>query len=521
MRSLYFKIFLWFWLAMALVGTAFVVSTVTLQNSEAEARWRSFVGSGLTLSGQSAIEAYEAGGSDGLAAFFARMERRNNIDAYLFDGDLRELSGRPTPAGVEDLVTRAAASDELAMEELEESRLVALRLQAPEGAAYVLLVDMEWPFRGGGRGRDRGDAARRGDRGSAGPPAEGDERPSGFRGGERSPDFRSRRAPSPPWYMVWLSAVDQPGSLALRLLAVFLTAGILCYGLARYLTSPVLRLRDATHRFAGGDLSVRVGPMVTGRRDEIAELGRDFDQMAGRVESLLTTQRQLLSDVSHELRSPLARLNVALALARQRAGPDAAASLDRIEAEAEQLNSLIGKVLSLARFESGATAPEFAEVDLRRLVEDIAADADFEADPRGVSVVVAASPAALRVRGNEPLLRSAIENVVRNAVRYTARATTVEVELVIEGEDAVISVRDHGEGVPDDRLEELFRPFYRIADSRDRGSGGTGLGLSITDRAVRLHGGTARAINADGGGLIVEIRLPKTGAPAGSPETAV
>jgi signal transduction histidine kinase len=509
MRSLYFKIFLWFWLAMALVGTAFVVSTVTLQSSEAEVRWRSFVRSGLILSGQSAIEAYEAGGRPGLSAFFARMERRNNVSAHLFDERLQELSGRPTPPGVEDLLTRATSVDELAVEERESSRLVALQLTAPEGAAYVLLVEMDWPFRGaGGRGRDRGDAGRRGERGGVGAPSVEADPGGGARATDRQPDFRGRRTAGRPWYVVWLSAVDQPGALALRLLLVFLTAGILCYGLARYLTSPVLRLRDATHKLAGGDLSVRVGAEVTGRRDEIAELGRDFDLMAERVESLLTTQRQLLSDVSHELRSPLARLNVALALARRRSGADAATSLDRIESEAELLNSLIGKVLALARFESGTMEQEFAAVDLCRLVRDVAVDADFEADPRGISVSVRGAPAALSVNGSEPLLRSAIENVVRNAVRYTAPGTAVEVELVRDRDEAVISVRDHGAGVPEEQLEDLFQPFYRIADSRDRGSGGTGLGLSITDRAVRIHGGTVRAENAADGGLIVEIRLP-------------
>jgi two-component system sensor histidine kinase CpxA len=155
--------------------------------------------------------------------------------------------------------------------------------------------------------------------------------------------------------------------------------------------------------------------------------------------------------------------------------------------------------------------PEYTRVDLARLVDDIAADADFEADPKGISVVVAPSPASCTVRGSEPLLRSAIENVVRNGVRYAADGTKVEIELTLVDGDAVIAVRDHGPGVPDDRVEDLFRPFYRIADSRDRGSGGTGLGLSITDRAVRLHGGTVRAVNAAGGVLIVEIRLPATG----------
>ena len=309
----------------------------------------------------------------------------------------------------------------------------------------------------------------------------------------------------------------------MRLFAVFLTAGILCFGLARYLTAPVLRLRDATHQFASGNLGVRVGPAVGKRRDELAELGRDFDVMAERIESLLTTQRQLMSDVSHELRSPLARLNVALALARQRAGEEATGPLDRIEVEAEQLNVLIGRVLALSSFESGASEPEFASVNLNRLIDDVTVDADFEAKAKEAGVKIKASEPC-SIRGNELLLRSAIENVVRNAVLYTGSGTDVEIgltfaDMVVDDSSGdgttsrcvVISVRDHGPGVSDDQLAHLFEPFYRIADSRDRESGGTGLGLSITERAVRLHGGTVDARNATDGGFIVEIRLPIDG----------
>jgi len=538
MRSLYFKIFMWFWLAMALVGTVVVISTVTLQNSEANLRFRSFVASGLTLSAQSAIEVYEERGRDGLATFLDRMEERNRLTAFLFDAEGRELSGRIVPDSGAVLVEQAASDGELAVEEFTDSRLVAVQVVSPEGVAYVMLAEMDWPFRGRGGGDRLG-----GSRGGRGQPGDrsaeagrrfrnrGDDRSvgaadrSGGRGGDRGAGGRGGvrgggNLATRPWFIVWMSAIDQPGELTLRLLAIFLTAGILCYGLARYLTAPVLRLRDATHQLAGGDLSVRVGPAVGKRRDELAELGRDFDIMAERIESLLTTQRQLLSDVSHELRSPLARLNVALALARQRSGDEAAGPLDRIEIEAERLNVLIGQVLGLARLESGAAAPEFAHVDLSRLVADIAVDAHFEAKGKKAAVTLAFSEPC-SVQGNESLLRSAIENVVRNAVRYTDPGTDVEIGLafadiaddsVVGGAAsrcAIVSVRDHGPGVSDDHLAHLFEPFYRSADSRDRKSGGTGLGLSITERAVRLHGGTVDARNAaDDGGLIVEIRLP-------------
>ena len=235
-----------------------------------------------------------------------------------------------------------------------------------------------------------------------------------------------------------------------------------------------------------------------------------------------------MSDVSHELRSPLARLNVALALARQRSGEEIAGPLDRIEVEAEQLNVLIGRVLSLSSFESGASEPEFASVNLNRLIGDVTADADFEAKAKDAGVKVKASEPC-SVRGNELLLRSAIENVVRNAVLYTDSGTDVEIvltfsDMVVDDSSgdrapprcAVVSVRDHGPGVSDDQLTHLFEPFYRIADSRDRESGGTGLGLAITERAVRLHGGTVGARNATDGGLIVDCLLYTSPSPRDS-----
>jgi two-component system sensor histidine kinase CpxA len=199
-------------------------------------------------------------------------------------------------------------------------------------------------------------------------------------------------------------------------------------------------------------------------------------------------------------------LRVALELARQRAGPDAEGALDRTEPEAERLDSLIGQILTLTRLEAGGAAPR-ERVDLAALVSETAADADFEARGRGVSVRAADLEPCV-VDGDARLLRSAVENVVRNAVAYTAEGTEVEVRLVREGGDAVVTVRDHGPGVPDEALAAVFQPFFRVEEARDRQTGGTGLGLAITDRAVRYHGGTVTAANAAGGGLAVEIRLP-------------
>jgi len=240
-------------------------------------------------------------------------------------------------------------------------------------------------------------------------------------------------------------------------------------------------------------------------------LGRDFDLMAGRIEELMTAQQHLLRDISHELRSPLARLNVALELARQRFGEEAKSALNRIGQEAERLNDLIGQLLTLTQLETGGDRIARELVSLTHLIQAIAADAKFEAQTRQRTVRAVVDD-EVTVQGSEEMLRRGIENVVRNAVRYTAENTQVDISvsrsLGGSGDTAIIRIRDHGPGVPEDTLSKLFLPFYRVADSRDRQTGGTGIGLAITERAVRLHHGTVSAANAPDGGLIVTIVLP-------------
>jgi two-component system sensor histidine kinase CpxA len=244
----------------------------------------------------------------------------------------------------------------------------------------------------------------------------------------------------------------------------------------------------------------------------VTGLMRDFDAMAERIETLMKAQSRLLNDISHELRSPLARLNVALGLARQRAGVESVDMLDRIELEASRLNELIGRILTLARLEDGEQRVPQTPVPLGELVANVAEDAEFEAQERRCHVHTTIPEGDWGVRGNDSLLHSAVENVVRNAIRYTPEGTTVEIELTREqgakGIEAVLKVSDSGTGVPPDSLEKLFLPFYRLDDARGRLTGGVGLGLAITERAVRFHGGKVSAFNRTGGGLRVEIRLP-------------
>jgi signal transduction histidine kinase len=318
------------------------------------------------------------------------------------------------------------------------------------------------------------------------------------------------RAPLPVLRGTFLRGTTR--ELIARLLLALAVSGLICYLLTRYLTTPILRLSTASGEIAGGNLSARAAPALARRRDELGHLVREFNEMAERIETLVRSQQQLIRDISHELRSPLARLNVALGLARQRAPEDAKAALDRIEHESERLNEMIGRLLTLARLQGATDPPARTAISLRGLMEDIAEDARFEAVSNGCDVRLDVEDDCT-VEGSPELLRSALENVVRNAVRYTARNTGVEITLQCPrapGNFAIVRVHDHGPGVPPSELENLFRPFYRVAEARDRNSGGTGIGLAITEGAVRLHGGAVRAFNDSDGGLTVEITLPAT-----------
>jgi len=306
---------------------------------------------------------------------------------------------------------------------------------------------------------------------------------------------------------LYLATMVDPGRLhslppLARIVIALLITALISYALAKILSRPVRRLRHAAQALADGDLSVRVG----GRGgDEVAALGRDFDIMAERLREMLESQRQLLRDVSHELRSPLARLRIALELAER--SDDPAQALRRVEKEADELEQLIGNLLSLARLESGQSTLEQKQVALTEVLQLIVNDADFEAQAQQRQVELSVEEDGL-VKGDPVLLRSAIENVVRNAVRYTAENTVVEVRLNRENHVALLQVCDHGKGVPEAELKRMFEPFTRVGEARDRDSGGYGLGLAITGQVMAAHQGTVRAWNSEKGGLCVELRLP-------------
>jgi two-component system sensor histidine kinase CpxA len=281
-----------------------------------------------------------------------------------------------------------------------------------------------------------------------------------------------------------------------------LAAGVLlCYWLAMYLTSPVRKLEKAVERFGRGDLSARVG---SNRRDELGDLARTFDRMAGRTETLLTAERRLLLDISHELRSPLARLGVAVELARS--GDDLNSALNRIQKESDRLNALVGQLLQVTRAEGDPSSLGGAPLRLDELVQQLVDDSSIEAAARGCKLKYEKRE-PVTVAGDPELLRRAVENVIRNAIRHAPRETAVEVSLARNNGKAVVGVRDRGSGVPEEALSQLFDAFYRVEGDRDRASGGIGLGLSIARRAIELHRGSIRARNAQPG-LEVEMELP-------------
>jgi two-component system sensor histidine kinase CpxA len=286
---------------------------------------------------------------------------------------------------------------------------------------------------------------------------------------------------------------------------IALATTVFYYILAVQLAAPVRTLEQTVEKFGRGDLTVRTS---TKRRDEIGNLARAFNVMAHRIETLLTAERRLLQDVSHELRSPLARLEFAVELART--SPDRERALDRIKKEVGRLSTLVSELLQVTRAESDPDSRNLDTVELTSLVRDLVGDCNVEAEAHNCRLIVNAE-GDLALRGDRELLRRAIENILRNAIRYAPEGTPVELRLERVGDNATLSIRDYGPGVPEDSLENLFKPFYRVETDRSRTNtgGGVGLGLSIAQRAISVHNGSIRARNA-GPGLIVRIELPLT-----------
>ena len=465
---LHVKVFLWFWLGVVVVsGTLIGLTELTHSRAEDDRLWREKYGPRVDLWARQETHILRTKGSAALEEYVGSFQSDPGVLNYMFDAAGHEVFDRLASAPVLKIVDSLMQSDGWTQQVDAAERIIAERIIDANGNPYVVVVDFPPP--------------------SVLSQSLFDLLSADFRGG------RPTRAS------------------IVRLAAVVGVAGIFCFVLARHIAAPIHRLRSATRRIASEQLEARIDRGVLNRRDELADLGHDFNRMADRIEDLVTAQRHLLSDVSHALRSPLARLNVALGLARRHSSPGAAEHLDRIELETERLNTLIGQLLTMARVDSGVDLEHRRVFDLAAVVDEVTMDADYEA--RGRRCIVEVSGARnCPVAGAPDMVRGAIENVVRNAVRHTADGTSVDISLERRDLDgrptAVIQVRDHGPGVPEKLVPSLFVPFYRGAAGHADSQNGTGLGLAITRRVFEVHGGTATAANADGGGFVVSLELP-------------
>jgi two-component system sensor histidine kinase CpxA len=443
---LFTKILVWFLLTVVVSLTAsFYIWNVFVRNTPP----RQF--SGLTFELRECRKAWEAEGRPGLERVLAQIKDAMGGDAILTDANGHDLlTGKDWSAEIHANASRGRGGRGGPMSPI-------LRIEGARPANFILTTasrDAKYNF-------------------VAVLPNREPVRASGW----------SIEVPTQTWWM----------------LAIF---ALLCYLLARHLTSPLREMQKTIERFGKGDFSARVNSR---RGDELGQLARTVDQMAERIDLLMKSQKRLLQDISHELRSPLARLGVAVELAR--GGGDATIALNRVEREADRLNTLVGELIQVTRAEGDPDGLATELVQLDDLLRVILDDVHIEADRKHVSLNP--SIAAITLQGNPELLRRAIENLLRNAIRYSSEGGTVDVALERRPHGLRVVVRDYGPGVPPESLASIFDPFYRVEKDRGRTSGGVGLGLAIAKRAVELHHGMMRASNVNPG-LRVEIELPVT-----------
>jgi two-component system sensor histidine kinase CpxA len=452
MHSLFVRIFVLFWIAMALIVGGSIAVTVIVaarQYESPDVQRRSNV----------AIRASEVLGSGGIPAlkdWLAANKSPEDRDLFIIGPDGRDILGR-------SLSSSAARRMEFFNHDMMPGPPhspppprnfrpphYAPQIVGPDGAAYTVLLMPR--------------------------------RPSAF------------------------GALSLPGIWFTVLGIALGVSALASWWLARHLSAPIRRIQAGARALASEKLGLRNAGMrvsagLEGRKDELAVLARDFDAMVDQLRANRAAITRLLRDISHELRSPLARMRVAVGLARQPAG-DPARQMERLEREIERLDGLISQVLKLARLHGSDVHFEREEFDLDEVVEQVVRDANYEGAVKGCSVRLSGSAHA-KINGNRELLGSAIENVLRNAVRYSPADTPVDVSI----EGRWIFIRDRGPGVPAGDLERIFEPFYRVAESRDRDSGGEGIGLAITSEVMKAHGGSAKANIREGGGLEVILIL--------------
>ncbi len=450
MRSLYWKIFVSFWLATILIifTTAWVTSQIA-QKSSQPAREQVFMDSYANA----AVATFESGRRLALLKWLNQIGLSRHMSIYLLSSS-GEIVGAQAPPDNVKKVAENLIKDQLSEGIFKSGKLiVSHEILSTSGKFYRLAAVSEKPI-------------------------------SYFI--------------EIPW-----------AGLTIRLTLAIFISGLICYLLSLYLTQPLRSLGMAAKSIATGKLHTRVGHFRGHTKDEIAELSNDFDRMAEQLEALVSSKERLLQDISHELRSPITRLNIAIELAKNKTKHLADSEFRRMELESSRLNILIGEILDFARLDKSTTELQLTETDLPELLSEIIHDANYEFENESIRIVAQTiEPCQLLI--DKRLIHRAVENIVRNALHYSMDNQQVTISLRhSDSKDHIyIDVKDNGPGVPEDQLENIFNPFYRVDTSRTKKTGGYGLGLAIASRAVTLHHGEIIAKNNDGGGLFVRIVLP-------------
>ncbi|MGH8541680.1 MAG: ATP-binding protein [Stenotrophobium sp.] len=442
--GLYVRLFLWFFIANVLTLTFSILLTERIAHR---------VYANLQLDwnalGEESAALYAGGGTTALSLWAEQLQHRG-IDIALMENG-HNLLERPLPEAIRAHLQELNASNSVVLHPTSEQTLASVVAGAPQGR--------KWRF------------------------------------------LAVRDPHSPPPFRLLLP-------LSVEVLLSLVVIALVGWRVSRGIAKPVAAVQDAARRMAQGDLSARVGAPLSLSSDELGQLARDFDHMAGRIEALVDHMRVLLQDVSHELRSPLARLQLALELARGGSAENGAQHFARAEREVARLDRIIAEMLALARLEAKLPERMDETVDLHELAAERIADLRSQTDTVNVSLLGAASPPIL-VRGQRALLSRALNNLLSNAVKYGGTAGKIDVRVAREGQDALIEVADRGRGVIEAELPQLFRLYFRGSNAGD--IEGQGLGLAIVERIARAHGGRCAAANRKGGGLAVTLRIPTIG----------
>lgn len=447
MRKLYWKIFIWFWLAMCLtiIVIALVSSQVTQQSSSGDDDKHMF----LSSISATAITMINSGNTQLLSEWRRYLREHNGIQLVLLPLSTPNIIKQEKEFS--PIVNEVLQANFSTNEVVSPPFVISQPLTSKDGERYRLVAKL--------------------------------------------PDE------------VFEHYSFNRGNIIFRFAAAILIGGFICYLLSLYLLRPIRILQRAARKLGQGEFQTRVRETLGNRKDEIGELAHDFDEMAACLESLVHSKQQLLQDISHELRSPLARLSVALEIARDKS-PAVEKELTRIAYETDKLNELIQQILSLASLDASPHEITFEKIDIVEMLQSIISDANYEMQNRTLPIKLI-TPKTCNAEISYVLLRSALENIIRNALRYTPDDKPICVTLIQKEREIQITIEDSGPGIPEAKLAHVFDPFFRVDDSRTQNTGGFGLGLAIAKRAILLHQGTLHAKNLLQQGLKVTVTLPQ------------